>query len=79
MVSKAVNAKPPYNLGGWQKTKSASSRRRCALGSRPSSWSLGHKRLSAGRALVALSNVTKDKPTKEKARVDAAYFFRKLK
>jgi hypothetical protein len=35
--------------------------------------------LSAGRKALSLSNVTKDKPTAEKAHVDAMYFFRKAK
>lgn len=76
---KAIRAKPPYTLGGWKKTKGASSRRRAALGSRPKSWSLKKRRLSAGRALLALANVTRDGATKKRAKVDAAYFFRKLK
>lgn len=77
--TKAVNAKPPYNLGGWKKTQSATTRRSKALGSRPKGWSMDHRRRSAGRALTALANVTKDKPTKRVARADANYFFRKLK
>lgn len=74
---KAVEANPPNNLGGWSKKKSASARRRLALSSRPKNWSLKRRRLSAGRALIAISNVTKDKPTKKTARADAKYFFRK--
>jgi hypothetical protein len=76
---KAIMKKPPYNLGGWSKSQSATTRRRNALSSRPKSWSLKRKRLSAGRGLIALSNVTKDKPTKMKAKQDANYFFRMLK
>lgn len=76
---KAVRKKPPYSLGGWKKTQSASTRRKKALSSRPKGWSLRNRYLSAGRALIALSNVTKDKPTKRIARVDAKYFFGKLK
>lgn len=74
---KAVNSKPPYSLGGWKKTQAPTTRRREALSSRPKSWSLSRRRLSAGRALIALANVTKDQPTKTKARADAKYFFRK--
>lgn len=76
---KAVMEKPPYSLGGWSKTQSALTRRRKALSSRPKSWSLYRKRLSAGRALIALSNVTQDKPTKRLARQDANYFFSLIK
>jgi len=76
---KAVMEKPPYNLGGWSKKYLASSRRRKALNSRPKSWTLNHRRVSAGRALMALSKVTKDATTKRLARQDATYFFSLLK
>ncbi len=76
---RAVNKAPPYNLGGWKKNQSNSTRRRNALSSRPKSWSLRRKRRSTGQALISLSNVTKDKSTKNKARQDAHYFFRMLK
>ncbi|RLG19372.1 hypothetical protein DRN67_02895 [Candidatus Micrarchaeota archaeon] len=75
---KAVTARPPNTLGGWSKSKSADARRRAALSSRPKSWSLQRRRRSAGRALQALANVTKDKPTRLKAKADARYFFRRL-
>ncbi len=73
---KAVEAKPPYTLGGWKKSQSAKVRRSKALASRPKNRSLKSRRLSAGRALIALSNVTRDRATKKKARADAKYFFR---
>lgn len=76
---KAVREKPPYSLGGWKKTDSAETRRRKAIASRPKHWTLNNRRLSAGRALIALSNVTRDRETREKARADARYFFSKLK
>ena len=76
---KAVRKKPPYDLGGWSKTQSAATRRRLALASRPKNWSLNNRRLSAGRALQALANVTKDPATKRAAESDARYFFRQLK
>jgi len=76
---KAVYEKPPYNLGGWKKTQPTQTRRRNALASRPKNWTLRKRRLSAGRALLALANVTKDKRTKELARRDANYFFKLLK
>ena len=76
---KAVMKRPPYTLGGWSKRLDASSRRRRALMSRPRSWSLRTRYRSAGRALIALANVTKDAETRRKARADARYFFSKLK
>jgi hypothetical protein len=76
---KAVMKKSPYTLGGWKKNQSPKVRRAHALSSRPKNWTLKKRFLSAGRALMALSNVTKDKATEMKARADAMYFFRKLK
>ena len=76
---KAVNEKPPYTLGGWSKNQSSITRRRNALNSRPKNWSLNKRRLSAGRALQALANVTKDGQTKKVAQRDAHYFFKLLK
>jgi len=76
--SKAVMAKPPYTLGGWNKSQSSSVRRSKTLSSRPKNWTLAHRRLSAGRALQALANVTRDKATREIAARDARYFFKLL-
>jgi len=76
---KAVMKKPPYSLGGWKKTQPTNLRRQKALSSRPKNWTLKHRYLSAGRALQALANVTKDRPTKEIAMRDARYFFKKCK
>lgn len=76
---RAVMARPPYNLGGWSKDQSANLRRRKALSSRPKNWTLKKRYLSAGRALIALANVTRDSGTREKAKSDARYFFSKLK
>ena len=76
---KAVMAKLPYTLGGWKKNLPTTLRRRKALSSRPKNWALKRRYLSAGRALIALSNVTRDKQTKKIARIDANYFFKKLK
>lgn len=73
---KAVMKKSPYSLGGWRKTMSAQNRRRLALSSRPSNWTIRKRELSTGRALQALANVTKDKPTKRIAMADARYFYR---
>ena len=72
---KAILAKKPNTLGGWGKGKKIAIRRRLALASRPKSWTLKHRRLSAGRALQALANITKDKETREKAKADAKHFF----
>lgn len=76
---KAVNAKVPYSLGGWSKSQSTETRRKEALASRPKNWTLDHKDLSAGRALLALANVTKDKATKKVAKMDSEYFFKLAK
>ena len=58
---------------GWQKCMLADNRRRLVLKTQK-----GDK-LSAGRAMQALANVTTDKRTKLLAGRDARYFFRKLK
>lgn len=76
---KAVKSGPTKSLGGWKKSQSAATRRRHALESRPSNWSLHKRRLSAARALQALANVTKDRQTKIKAQRDANYFYRLIK
>lgn len=73
---KAINEKPPYDLGGWKKTQAPATRRSHALESRPGNWSLDKRRLSASRALQALANVTEDKATARKAEADARYFRR---
>lgn len=72
----AVEEGVTKNLGGWRKSLSASTRRDRALASRPSTWSLQKRRLSAARALQALANVTKDAGTRRAASSDAKYFFR---
>ena len=75
----AVRKGATRNLDGWSKKMSASRRRRLALQSRPDHWPRRKQYLSAGRALQALANVTKDRETKRKAKADAKYFFNKLK
>lgn len=72
----AVEKGRTKNLNGWSKSQSASTRRRRALSSRPSNWSLQKRRLSAARALQALANVSRDTATARKAKSDADYFFR---
>lgn len=71
--------RPPFTLGGWKKNQTAVVRRSRALASRPKNWSQRKRYLSAGRALLALSNIQQDKPTKAKARADARYFFSLLR
>ncbi len=72
---KAVRKGRTKNLDGWSKKLPASSRRRRALGSRPSNWSTRKRMVSAGRALQALANVTQDRTTRQLAKSDAEYFF----
>jgi hypothetical protein len=69
----------PKKHSGWKKQQSAVVRRKHLLASTPKNWSLKRRRLSAGRKALALSNVSKDKATKARARADAMYFFRKMK
>lgn len=59
----------PTRHTGWQKSQTATERRRRSL--------RAHKgdKLSTARALQALANVTTDKQTKKLARADAAYFY----
>ena len=75
---KAVDDKPPYTLGGWKTTQTATTRRRLALSSRPRNWTKKHRYRSAAQALQALANVTRDKKTKLKATADAKYFRRRM-
>jgi len=75
---KVVLKKYPYTLGGWKKTQIAKTRRANAISSRPKNKSLNNRRLSAGRALQALANVTNDKTTERLAKQDANYFFKLL-
>lgn len=68
MKKKAKWFEPGKELN-WRKELVPASRRRLALESR------GGDPLKTGRALQALSNVTKDKETKMKAGADARYFY----
>lgn len=61
----------PGKPTGWSKTLSARVRRSRVLAAR------NGDALAAGRALMALSNVTTDKTTKRLARADALYFYEK--
>lgn len=69
----AVMEKEPFTLGGWRKNLPAGQRRSLAIHSR--SGSKHDRYISAGRALQALANVTKDADTKKIANQDAEYFF----
>ena len=63
--------KPSKVKSGWSKNDPAHLRR--------FRMQKAHKgdKLAAGRALIALANVTHDKETKQIARKDADYFFKK--
>lgn len=75
----AVMDKPPYTLGGWSKNQPPGMRREKALESRPKNWGAKRRRLSAGRGLQALANVTRDKMTRVLAKRDAQYFFKQAR
>jgi len=76
---KAVRKGRTRNLNGWRKDLPAGERRARAYRSRVSNYSPHDKYLSAGRALIALANVTQDRETRAAARSDAEYFFRMAK
>ena len=59
----------PKVHSGWSKDMPMAERRRLALRAHKGNY------LSAARSLQALSNVTTDKTTKQKAAADAKYFF----
>jgi len=59
----------PGNKTGWRKSDSTDKRRRTILRSRHGDL------LATARALGSLANVTKDKETHQKARVDSLYFY----
>lgn len=62
----------PKTHSGWQKGMPKEKRRRLVY--------KAHKNyLSAGRAMIALSNVSQDEETVQRARQDALYFFREHK
>ena len=63
---KRFTAGKPLN---WKASDSQIQRRKAALASRKG------KTLKAARALLSLSNVTRDKEIARKARADALYFF----
>jgi len=69
--------KPTRRLG-WDKDMPQEKRLRVAIASRPGSWDMHRKNLSAFRALNALANVTTDRETETKARQDARVLRRRL-
>lgn len=69
----------PKTHSGWSKTETSTTRRRRLLASVPKNWTMHRRYVTAGRKAQALSNVTKDRPTRLKARADASYFFRRAK
>ena len=69
----------PKTHSGWKKNQSPTTRRSKLLSSTKKSTSMHKRYVSAGRKIQALANVTKDKSTESKARVDANYFFKKAK
>lgn len=68
-----------FSLSGWKKTQKATIRRRIALSSRPKNWPMKKRFISVSRALQSLSNVTKDKITKIRAKQDSEYFLKKYR
>jgi hypothetical protein len=60
----------PGRSTGWSKDDSEAVRRRSVLKARRGN------PLKAGRALMALANVTRDEKTAKRARSDALYFFK---
>ena len=60
---------PKDNLHGWEKDMPMEKRRKLA--------SIKRDDLSSARALQSLSNVTTDRTTKQAAKSDAEYFFRR--
>ena len=69
----------PKSHSGWSKSQSSTTRRRKLLESTDKRKSLHNRIVSSGRKILALANVTNDKPTERLARQDAIYFFRKAK
>lgn len=67
----------PKTHSGWRKTQSTEERRRKLMASTDKRLSLHDRYVQAGRKIQSLANVTKDKPTGSKARMDAMYFFRR--
>ena len=68
----------PKKHSGWKKSQKASTRRTKLLNVTDKRKSMHNRYLEAGRKALALSNVTKDKRTKQLSKSDANYFFSKV-
>jgi hypothetical protein len=69
----------PKRHTGWQKTQEPTVRRRNVLEATDKDKSIHDRYIQAGRMIQELSNVTTDEDTKEEAKADAEYFFKKAK
>ncbi len=69
----------PKDITGWKKSMSAKDRRRLVLRATDRRKSMRNRYIEAGRKMLALSNVTNDVETYNKARSDADYFFNKAR
>ena len=69
----------PKNRTGWKKTQVQTTRLRRLLESTDKRLSRRNRYLQAAQRAQALSNVTKDLETKQKAARDAAIFYRRAK
>lgn len=79
MAKKVKKWFSPGKSTGWSKEQKPTTRRAKLLASTDKRMSMYHRYISAGRKILALSNVTTDDKTKDKAKIDANYFFRKAK
>lgn len=73
MAKKVQKWFAPETHTGWRKDMPQDKRRRLALKGH------GNDKLATARGLQSLSNVTKDKETKQKAASDAQYFYRQYR
>jgi len=68
----------PMRVTGWRKVDAASVRRYRLLAATDKRLTMRARYVQAGRMANQLANVTTDRETERKARVDAAYFFGKV-
>jgi len=69
----------PSKETGWKKTQCPKTRRSKLLSATDKRLTLYNRYLQAARRIQSLSNVTVDSLTKNKARNDALYFFKKAR
>jgi len=62
---------------GWEKTQKTATRRKNVFAATDKRQSKHDQYVQAGRMMNQLANVTTDKPTEKKAKVDSHYFFMK--